>query len=118
MGYNQNYHEGLLRQIFSKLTTSARAVGHEIVTFAAGTVYSLNVPEEARYAICVLEEVGGGGTSKLIRYWTDNSNPTVTDGIVRGDMDAFDIAGYSNLKQFKAIKIAGGAHRLTVQYYS
>jgi hypothetical protein len=107
-----------LRKIYSKLSTENGAIGHEVVTFSTNGVYSLTVPAQAKYALCVLEEVGGSGSTKIIRYFMDNSLPTTSLGIPKGDMEAFDIAGYSNLTSFKAIKIAGGNHILTVQYFS
>lgn len=110
--------EDILRKLLTKITTSNKAISHEVVTFNSGSIFKLTVPDQARYALCVLEEVGATGSSKLIRYYLDGSNPTTSDGITRGDMDAFDIAGYSNLKDFKAIKVGGGNHTLTVQYFS
>lgn len=115
---NLRNQEDILRSLLTKITTNNKAIGHEVITFNAASVFSLTVPDQARYALCVLEEVGAAGSSKLIRYYLDGSNPTISDGIVRGDMDVFDIAGYSNIKDFKAIKIGGGNHILTVQYFS
>jgi len=65
----------------------------------------------------MVEEVGSSGTNKIIRYWTDGTNPTSSQGIVRGDMDAFDISGKINLDNFRVTKVAGGNHVLTVQYF-
>ncbi len=107
-----------LRRILSKITTENGAISNQTVTFNSAAVFELTVPEQARYALCLLEEVGSSGSPKVIRYFLDGSVPTALVGIVRGDMDAFDIAGYSNLKNFKAIKVGGGSHTLTVQYFS
>lgn len=110
--------DGLLRQILTKITTQNGAIGHEVLTLSGAGVYSLSVPDQARYALCVVEEVGASGSQKILRYLLDGSNPTTSVGIPRGDLDAFDIAGYSNLKNFKVIKISGGSHTVTVQYFS
>lgn len=115
---NLRNQEDILRKVLTRITTSNKAIGHEVITFNGAGIFTLNVPDQARYALCILEEVGGTGTLKLIRYWLDGGIPTTTVGIVRGDCDAFDIAGYANLKGFKGIKIAGGNHTLTVQYFS
>jgi hypothetical protein len=115
---NLRNQEDILRSLLTKITTNNKAIGHEVITFNAASVFSLTVPDQARYALCVLEEVGSTGSAKVIRFWLDGSNPTTTVGIPKGDMEAFDIAGYSNLKEFRAIKVAGGSHTLTVQYFS
>lgn len=115
---NLKNFEDILRGLYTRITTSNNAISHQQITFSTAGVYSLTVPSQARYALCVIEEVDASGSSKIIRYWSDGSNPTTTEGIPRGDMDAFDIEGYPNLLNFRAIKIAGGNHILTVQYYS
>lgn len=107
-----------LTRLLQIASTGWRAIGHEIITFSDGNVKSLTVPDNARYALMVLEEAGGSGTSKLIRFWEDGSNPTTTEGIVRGDLDAWDIVSLSNLKDFKAIRLTAASHKLFVQYYS
>jgi hypothetical protein len=115
---NLRNFEDILRGLYTLLSTDKGAISHEVITFSTPGVYSLTVPQQARYALCVLEEVGASGDSKVIRYWLDGSDPSTTVGIPRGDLDAFDIAGYANLKDFKAIKVSGGNHTLTVQYFS
>lgn len=107
-----------ITKLLQIVSTGHRAVGHEVITFSADTVYSLTVPTEARYALMVLEQAGATGARKVIRFWEDGSNPTSTEGLSRGDMDAWDIVSYSNLKDFKAIRSIAGSHKLFIQYYS
>jgi hypothetical protein len=115
---NLRNFEDILRGMYTRMTTGHKAIGHEIITLSDGNVHSLTVPTDARYALMVLEETGGTGTAKLIRFWEDGSNPTTTTGIVRGDMDAWDVVSYANLKSFKIIRLTASAHKLFVQYYS
>ena len=58
-------------------------------------------------------------TTPAIRYLElgDKTPPTSTDGIQRSNLDAFDINGYSNLLNFRAIQVGVGTHTLHVQYY-
>lgn len=110
--------DDLLRKIYSKITTENDAIAHEVLTLSTTSVFSLTPPPQAKYALCVVEEVGATGSAKILRYLLDGSNPTTSVGIPRGDMDVFDISGWSNIRNFRAIKIAGGNHTITVQYFS
>lgn len=81
-----------------------------------GTVVSLNVPAGATYAMISVES---SLSTPAIRYLEigDKIPPTSTDGIIRSNLDAFDITGYPNLLNFRAIQVAAGVHTLHVQYY-
>ncbi len=107
-----------LTKLLQIASTGWRAIGHETITLSTAGVYSLTVPDQARYALMVIEETGSTGTQKIVRFWEDGSNPTASDGIARGDMDAWDVISYSNLKDFKIIRVTAAAHKLFVQYYS
>ena len=88
------------------------ACGYEKLT-VAGAAVSLTVPTEAKYALIVLQS---SIATPAIRY-LEYSTPTATDGIPRSDLDAFDIHGYQNLINFKAIQVGAGTHTLHIQYY-
>lgn len=79
----------------------------------AGTAVSLTVPTHANYALIVLQS---SITTPAIRY-LEYGTPTSTDGIPRSNLDAFDIHGYQNLTNFKAIQVGAGTHTLHIQYY-
>lgn len=109
--------EGILRRVYTAITTDNGAISHEVLTLNNAGVFSLTPPVNAQYALIVVEEVGSSGSSKVVRYFLDGTNPTASVGIVRGDGDAFDISGKVNLDNFRVIKVAGGNHTLTVQYF-
>ncbi len=115
---NLSNFDQIFRKLLTSLTTEHRAISNETITFSTANVYSLTVPDQARYALMVLEEAGATGTAKVIRYWEDGSNPDAATGIARGDLDAWDVMSYSNLKSFKAIRVTANSHKLFVQYYS
>ncbi len=81
-----------------------------------GTVASLTVPTGATYAMISVES---SITTPAIRYLEigDKVPPTTTDGIVRSHLDAFDVTGFSNLQNFRAIQVGAGTHTLHIQYY-
>ena len=107
-----------LTKILQILSTGHRAISHEILTLSTNDAYSLTVPASARYALITAEQVGGSGAASIVRYWEDGSIPTTTDGISRGDFDAWDIYSYSNMKDFKVVRTTANAHKLFIQYYS
>lgn len=82
----------------------------------SGTVVSLTVPAGATYAMISVES---SLTTPAIRYLEigDKVPPTNTDGIIRSNLDAFDVTGYPNLFNFRAIQVAQGVHTLHIQYY-
>lgn len=82
----------------------------------AGTAVALTVPAEAQYALIVVESTI---STPAVRYLElgPKTLPTSTVGIPRYNGDAFDITGYQNLVNFRAIQIATGTHNLCIQYY-
>jgi len=74
---------------------------------------SLTVPAGAKYALMVVE------TDQAIRYLeTGPAYPvTATDGIRRANLDAFDVKGYQNLVNFRAIETQASTSTLHIQYY-
>ena len=77
---------------------------------------SLTVPAGANYALI---EVESSISTPAIRYKEcgPTSAVTATSGIRRSNLDAFDVVGYQNLVNFRAIQVAGGVHQLNIQYY-
>ena len=109
------------KKIIQLLDNTLTAIGHEIITLAAdATQYKFNAPAGAKLALCIPEEVGGSGTSKILRFWedrTDSASPTSTAGIPRGDLEAFEIVGAANIQNFRMVRVTSAAHTVTVQYY-
>ncbi len=108
---NKSYSSELLRLANYSLT----ALGYQKLT-VGGTAVSLTVPDTATYALVVLQS---SITTPAIRYLELGGTilPTSTDGIPRSDLDAFDISGYQNLVNFRAIQVGAGTHTLHIQYY-
>lgn len=91
------------------------AIGYQKLA-VTGTVANLTVPSDARYALIVVES---DATGTAIRYLETATQPLVTssNGIPRGNLDAFDVQGYQNLTNFRVIQTQSGIHNLNVQYY-
>lgn len=108
----------MISDIRTGMMTDRIAIGHEKLTLDANSVFSLaSVPANARYAFITLEN-GGVAATNLVRYWTDGSAPTATDGIALTDSSAFDISEYQNIVNFRIIRLTTDDHVLQVQYYN
>ena len=77
---------------------------------------SLTVPSNAKYALIVVESTATGAA---IRYLETGPIFTVTssNGLPKSNDSAFDIHGYQNLINFRAIQAQSGTHTLQIQYY-
>lgn len=93
------------------------AIGYQNLTIdnTTGGV-SLTVPNNAKYALCVIESTAMG---IAIRYLETGPIIVVssTEGIPRSNLDSFDIFGYTNLINFRAIQAQSGTHSIKIQYY-
>ena len=91
------------------------ACGYEQLA-VTGSVASLTVPINARYALI---EVESSISTPSIRYLELGSKtlPTTSTGIRRSDGTAFDVTGYQNLLNFRVIQTGAGTHKLNIQYY-
>lgn len=98
--------------------TPRECIGHEVLALSTGNSTALaSVPNGASCALIQVEEVTTSGSSNVIRYWMDGSAPTATEGLIRGDHEAFDIMGYDAILKFRAIRLSANAHKLHVQYF-
>lgn len=107
--------ENLLQELITLTKKHHVALGYQKLT-VAGTAVALTVPANATYALLSLESSIG---TPAIRYLElgGTTPPTATDGIQRSSLDAFDITGYQNLVNFRAIQVGAGTHTLHIQYY-
>jgi len=106
--------ESVQRDILKALINDYRACGNQTLSITS-SVKSLTIPENARYAFIQVESTN---TSDALRYWVDGSYPTASTGIVRGNLDCFDIVEAQNLVGFKVIAgTGGGTTHINVQYY-
>lgn len=112
-----NVHEAL-KKLTRFVTTDRNAIGQQTLTLSTANATTLTVPDNAKYAILQVEQTGGSGSSKVIRYWLHGENPTTTTGIARGDMDVFDIVGRANLLSCKLIRVTAANHVVQIQYYT
>jgi hypothetical protein len=79
---------------------------------------ALTVPTNATYAVCIVESAVA--TAPHIRYLEcgpANYTLSTTDGIGRSHLDAFDVQGAENLRNFRVIRTAAGTTTLHIQYY-
>lgn len=92
------------------------ACGFEKLTVAGTVVKFLNIPTNATYALI---EVESSIATAAIRYLElgDKTPPSTTDGIARSNTAAFDVSGYQNIVNFRAIQVGAGTHTLQIQYY-
>lgn len=67
----------------------------------------------ADYAVVTVENTT---VADCMRYWMTSDNPTVTDGHRACDSNTITIWGYSNIKNFKAIRITSDV-TIQVSYY-
>jgi len=110
------------KEFVSDLLTLSRynkkAIGWQSLTVDAtvGGV-ALTIPANATYALIVVESTVTSGT--VLRYLEIGPITAVTSsvGIPRSHLDAFDIQGAENLKNFRAIQTTAGTHTLSIQYY-
>lgn len=102
-----------LKELLQLTRSNLKAFSYQKLT-VAGSVVSLTVPTGARYALCIVES---SISTPAIRYLETGGTPTATDGMVRSNLDSFDIQGAENLTNFKAIQVAAGTHTIHVQYY-
>lgn len=91
------------------------ALGYQKLT-VAGTAVALTVPTFATYAVIYVES---SIATVAVRYLElgDKIPPTAADGLGKFTTDVFDIIGYSNLTNFRAIQTGAGTHTLHIQYY-
>lgn len=109
--------KSFLRELVRLNNYNFIACGYEKLS-VTGTAGGLsNVPADARYALMELE--GDKTAGAMIRYLElgDTTLPTSTTGLRKSDMDGFDVHGYQNLINFRAIQIAPGTNSINVQYY-
>lgn len=117
---NPNKRDDILERLLYHAANPGVACGHDTVTLSTANSTGLtvaNIPDGVKYAIIQIEQVGGTGAARVIRYWVDGNAPTATDGILRGDADVLDLYGKENILNFRAIRLIAANHVLQVQYY-
>lgn len=112
--YADNSKE-ILRGLLKLSNNNLVALSYQKLS-VTGTAVSLTVPDTARYALITVES---SITTPAIRYLElgDTSLPTATNGLPKSTLDTFDVAGYQNLINFRAIQVGAGTHTLHIQYY-
>lgn len=110
---NKSYSRELVR--LAKYNLVACGFQKLTVNSTSGGV-SMTVPNDAKYALCVVES---DATGTAIRYKQLGalSAPTTSEGIPRADLELFDIQGYQNLINFRAIQAQSGTHSIQIEYY-
>jgi hypothetical protein len=115
------YH-GTANGLLYALLSGGDCVGYEDLEIDDSTMPSLNPPNDAEYALIVVEaDPSTTDKSKVIRikeFIEDNAFPTSTIGIPLGDFSVYEVKGKKNMQNFRAISIeASKQHIFRVQYY-
>lgn len=100
-----------------KFNNSFKAIGYEKLTITSTAQSLQSVPSNAKYALIECESTA---TGIAIRYLElgDKTPPTATNGIGRSNLDAFDIADFANINNFRVILAQAGTTTLHIQYYT
>jgi len=93
----------------TKAMKKSYSVGKEVLTLG-GVTKLQDIPPGADYAM-MQRDVGD------MRYWTDGSDPTDSEGFFRTDKEAFDVLGRTDLTNFKAIDVGGSKGNVMVMYF-
>lgn len=111
-----NQSKSYLSQLVRLNKYNLIACGYEKLTVAGTAIGFVNIPADAKYALVVIES---DVATSAIRYLELGATtlPTASDGIPRSNLDAFDITGYPNIINFRAIQVTAGTHKVIVQYY-
>lgn len=115
MGIYSDSSKQYLNELIRLTKYNLIANGYQKLT-VAGTAVSLTVPANSNYALITVQS---DIATPAIRYLElgDTSLPTATDGLPRSTLDTFDVHGYQNLINFRAIQVGAGTHTLHIQYY-
>jgi hypothetical protein len=90
-------------------------LGYQQLTVAASAV-KFTVPLHSNRAIIIVESTISA-PSFAIRFTEDGTTPTASAGMPRCNGEAFEVTDIQNLNKFMAIQVAGGTHKLNIQYY-
>lgn len=105
-------------KMLQALTNDKRGCGFETITLVNdGTVYNLTPPEDANYALCVIES--DDDTTIVARFRLDGEDPTSSDGIPVVHLQGWDLNEMHNLGKFKIVVVSATATAtaLQVQYF-
>lgn len=109
--------KSLLRELVGLTKRRIEAIGYQKLT-VAGSVVSLTIPTNARYAEITVESSLGVNVAAIRHLELGTvTPPTTTDGIVKCHLNTFTIESAENLAKFRAIQAAVGTHTLHIQYF-
>ena len=91
------------------------AIGYQQLT-VSGTAVSLTIPTNTRYARIQVESSIATPAIRFLQLG-DINLPTASTGVIRSNLDVFDIAGNQNLINFRAIQVGAGTHKLNIEYF-
>lgn len=114
-----NQSKEFLQSLLSYTKYNKKAIGFQLLTVdnTAGGI-ALTVPENSTYALVVVESsVTVGVVVRYLEVGPTVSTVTSANGIPRSHLDAFDIQGTENLRNFRIIQTTAGTHTISVQYY-
>ena len=110
-----NQSKSYLAGLLTSALNSFKAYSYESIT-VDGTVKTLTVPADAKYALMTLES--SVLTGIVARYLeTRQTTVSTTAGLALRDGSVIDITDAQNLSQFQITQAQAGTHVLKVQYY-
>lgn len=110
-----NQSKSYLSDLLKGSINSFKAFSYESIT-VDGTVKTLTVPTDARYALITVES---SVTSGVVARYLETKQTTVstTAGLALRDGSAIDVTDAQNLSQFQITQAQAGTHVIKVQYY-
>lgn len=117
MGIYADSSKQLIRELIGLTKRRIEAVGYQKLT-VDGTVKSLTIPANARYAEITVESSLGVNVAAIRHLELGAATaPSSTDGIVKCHLNTFTIESAENLGRFRVTQVAAGTHTLHIQYY-
>lgn len=113
---------GLTNELLYAILAGVDCLGYENLEVSDFGMVSLTPPENAVWAMLVLEaDPTTADKTRAIRFcdlFEDEEFPTAFEGVPLGHLGYYRIKGKKNLQNFRAIGVeAGKTHSLKVQYY-
>ncbi len=106
-----------IQQLVNLTKKNLLAIGWETLVIDNTVKKLISIPTDATYALVVVESTITTPAIRYLELGGAGTQPSTTVGIPRSNLDAFDIQGAENIRNFRATRIAAGTHSVSVQYY-
>lgn len=118
MGLRQGDQSKSYLEIANRISqNSFKAIGFEQIT-VDNTVQGFTLPDDARYAVCILESNATGIAARYLEFGGSGTVVTAnTVGLPIKDGAVFDVTDRQNLVGFQITEESSNTTILNVQYY-